>query len=269
MTTAPSLDCSGRVAVVTGAAGQLGPVWVRALAVAGAKTVALAEPGSSERAEVRALEDELGTTVLLADITDTGSLASAANAVVHRFGAPHILVASAGIDHVPARGHALDLTSLQLGDVEQIAHTNVVGTMLTISAFGRPMVQAGRGSIIVIGSQYASVAPQPALYGHLAGDGRPFVKNPAYGASKAATVNLARHFAAHWGKHGVRVNALSPGGVLAVQDEDFRHKFAKAVPLGRMIKPVELAGPLLFLASDASSGLTGVDLLVDGGYSIW
>jgi NAD(P)-dependent dehydrogenase (short-subunit alcohol dehydrogenase family) len=130
------------------------------------------------------------------------------------------------------------------------------------------MVQAGRGSIINIGSLYASVSPDAHFYDHLPSD-PPFLKPPAYGASKAALVNLTRYFATHWGPHGVRVNALSPGGVEGGQDPEFRRKFIARVPLGRMAAAQDLRGPLIFLASDASAYVTGIELRVDGGFTSW
>ena len=95
----------------------------------------------------------------------------------------------------------------------------------------------------------------------------PFTKPAAYGASKAAVVNLTRYFARLWGPHGVRVNALSPGGVRGGQDAEFVRKYSERVPLGRMAEPDDLAGPLLFLASDASAYVTGHELRVDGGFT--
>ena len=106
------------------------------------------------------------------------------------------------------------------------------------------------------------------FYDHLGYD-PPFLKPPAYGASKAAVVNLTRYLATLWGPAGVRVNALSPGGVLGGQDAEFRRKFCERVPLGRMAEESDLVGPLLFLASDASAYVTGVELRVDGGFTAW
>ena len=128
------------------------------------------------------------------------------------------------------------------------------------------MRDAGRGSIVNIGSVYASVAPDPRLYDHLPGD-PPFLKPPAYGASKAAVVSLTRYFARLWGQNGVRVNALSPGGVAGGQDPEFLRKFCARVPIRRMAEPDDLTGPLLFLASDASSYVSGLELRVDGGFT--
>jgi NAD(P)-dependent dehydrogenase (short-subunit alcohol dehydrogenase family) len=130
------------------------------------------------------------------------------------------------------------------------------------------MAARGDGSIINIGSLYASVSPDQRFYEHLPGD-LPFLKSPAYGASKAAVVNMTKYFATLWGDRGVRVNALSPGGVLAGQDEQFKAKYSARVPLGRMAVADDLKGPLLFLASRASSYVTGHELRVDGGFTAW
>jgi NAD(P)-dependent dehydrogenase (short-subunit alcohol dehydrogenase family) len=95
----------------------------------------------------------------------------------------------------------------------------------------------------------------------------PFLKPVAYGASKAAVVNLSRYLAVHWAPAGVRVNVLSPGGVLGGQDPTFLEKFCDRVPMGRMAAPEDLKGPLLFLAGDQSRYITGQELVVDGGFT--
>jgi NAD(P)-dependent dehydrogenase (short-subunit alcohol dehydrogenase family) len=133
---------------------------------------------------------------------------------------------------------------------------------------GGRMAAAGGGSIINIGSLYASVAPDPQFYAHLGGT-PPFIKSPAYGASKAGVVNLSKFFATHWADRGVRVNTLSPGGVLAGQDEQFKAKYGARVPMRRMAVADDLKGPLVFLASSASSYVTGHELRVDGGFTAW
>jgi NAD(P)-dependent dehydrogenase (short-subunit alcohol dehydrogenase family) len=134
--------------------------------------------------------------------------------------------------------------------------------------FGGDMVRRRRGSIINIGSLYASVSPDRSLYDHIRAD-PPFIKPPAYGASKAGLVNLTRYLATHWAPYGVRVNALSPGGVLGGQDPEFKRKFCAKVPMGRMAEASDLEGPLLFLASEASRYVTGIELRVDGGFTAW
>jgi NAD(P)-dependent dehydrogenase (short-subunit alcohol dehydrogenase family) len=130
------------------------------------------------------------------------------------------------------------------------------------------MGREGGGSIINVGSLYAAVSPDARMYDHIDMD-PPFLKPPVYGASKAGLVNLSRYFATHWAGRGVRVNTLSPGGVVGGQDELFIRKFSARVPLGRLATPDELMGPLIFLASEASSYITGIELRVDGGYTAW
>jgi len=134
--------------------------------------------------------------------------------------------------------------------------------------FGSRMAHRGHGAIVNIGSLYASVSPDARLYEHLPTD-PPFLKPPAYGASKGALVNLTRYLATHWGSRGVRVNALSPGGVEGGQDAEFRGKFTARVPLARMARGEDLGGPLIFLASAASAYVTGIELRVDGGFTAW
>jgi NAD(P)-dependent dehydrogenase (short-subunit alcohol dehydrogenase family) len=228
---------AGRIAVVTGALGNLGPVWRAALAAEGATVVGI---------DVRA-----GDSVARADVTERASL----EAVLAEIGTPSILVNNAGIDAPPGAGE---------GDFARTLDVNVTGLYNATEVFGGAMCEAGGGSIVNIGSLYASVAPIPALYDHIE---PPFTKPAAYGASKAAVVNLTRYFARLWGRYGVRVNALSPGGVRGGQDAEFVRKYSERVPLGRMAEPDDLVGALLFLVSDASAYVTGHELRVDGGFT--
>ena len=228
---------AGRLAVVTGALGNLGPVWTSALAEAGATVVGL---------DVRA-----GVGVMQADVTDRAGLAR----VLADVGTPAVLVNNAGIDAPPGGDE---------GEFGRTLEVNVTGLYNATEVFGGAMCEAGGGSIVNIGSLYASIAPIPALYDHIE---PPFTKPAAYGASKAAVVNLTRYFARVWGPHGVRVNALSPGGVRGGQDAEFVRKYSERVPLGRMAEPADLVGALLFLASDASAYVTGQELRVDGGFT--
>ena len=243
----------GRLAIVTGALGNLGPVWAEALADAGARVVGI---------DVR--EGELpGGELETADVTDRDAL----DGIAKRHGAPDVLVNNAGIDQPPAAGSStFRIEDVPAGDFRTTLDVNVVGVFTATQAFGRGMAEAGRGSIVNIGSLYASIAPEPSFYDHMDAD-PPFLKPPAYGASKAAVVNLTRYFARLWGPRGVRVNALSPGGVAGGQDEEFVKKYCARVPMGRMAEPDDLVGPLLFLASDASRYLTGHELRVDGGFT--
>jgi NAD(P)-dependent dehydrogenase (short-subunit alcohol dehydrogenase family) len=233
---------SGRVAVVTGALGTLGPVWTEALAGAGATVVGI--------------DLQEGEGIAQGDVTDRAALERVLADVVREHGPPAVLVNNAGIDVPP--GVRDDASFRMTLDV------NVAGVFNATEVFGRAMCEAGRGSIVNIGSLYASIAPIPSFYDHIE---PPFTKPAAYGASKAAVLNLTRYFARLWGPYGVRVNALSPGGVRGGQDEEFVRKYSERVPLGRMAEVGDLVGPMLFLVSDASAYVTGRELLVDGGFT--
>ncbi len=262
----------GRVAVVTGALGNLGPVWAEGLLEAGAVVVGLDLPSATPNAAFGQLQKTYGESKLLligASVTDRSALLSARERVTSEFGVPQVLVNNAGIDAPPnpsGGGYRLDEIPFDLN--RRIFDVNTLGLFQVAQIFGTEMVKAGRGSVINIGSLYASVSPDPRFYDHIESD-PPFLKPPAYGASKAAVVNLTKYLATAWGPYGVRVNTLSPGGVLGKQDEQFKRKFCDRVPLGRMAVYEDLVGPLQFLASDASAYVTGAELRVDGGFTAW
>jgi NAD(P)-dependent dehydrogenase (short-subunit alcohol dehydrogenase family) len=237
MAPEPAAPLAGEVALVTGARGRLGPVWVAALEAAGAHVV--------------------GIDVEDADVRDRAALETARDGLER---APSVLVNNAGIDQPPDGGAG---AVLDHDEFLRVLDVNLAGAFNATLVFGEAMVAAGRGSIVNIGSLYASVAPEPGFYDHLEG----FLKPPAYGASKAGLVQLTKYFARLWGPSGVRVNALSPGGVRGDQDPEFLRKYCARVPLGRMAEPEDLEGPLVFLASRASQYLTGHELRVDGGFT--
>ncbi|MEJ7569433.1 MAG: SDR family oxidoreductase [Gaiellaceae bacterium] len=247
-------DLDGRVALVSGALGKLGPVWIGALARAGARVVGI---------DVQAGEVEGAESVEVGDVTDREALLD----LRERVGAPDVLVNNAGIDQPPTgdRG-SYAIEDVPFDDFRRVLDVNLAGTFLATQIFGSAMRDAGRGSIVNIGSLYAAIAPDPGMYDHLDLE-PPFLKPPAYGASKAGVVALTRYFARLWGPHGVRVNALSPGGVLGGQDSEFLRKFTARTPLRRLAEADDLIGPLLFLASDASRYVTGHELRVDGGFT--
>jgi len=261
----------GAVAVVTGACGKLGPIWVEALVDAGARVAALDLPGATASASFVALAARVGDAIRRfdCDITERGAIEAAASAVAAQLGPVSVLVNNAGIDQPPdSPGGRHHLADLPIDQFRRMVEVNLLGTFQVTQVFGAEMAARGGGSVINIGSLYASVSPDPKFYAHLAGNA-PFIKSPAYGASKAGVVNLSKFFATHWADAGVRVNTLSPGGVLAGQDEQFKAKYGSRVPLGRMATADDLRGPLVFLASKASSYVTGHELRVDGGFTAW
>jgi NAD(P)-dependent dehydrogenase (short-subunit alcohol dehydrogenase family) len=259
-----------RVAVVTGALGRLGPIWCEALLNAGASVAGIDLEGSPMPPAFRVLQDRDVARLRLyrGDVRDRTSLDAVRVQCETDLGVPMVLVNNAGIDQPPGPAKTYRIQDIPDEVFRGVLDVNLVGAFHAAQTFGPAMVGLGRGSIINIGSLYASVSPDARAYDHLPSD-PPFLKPPAYGASKAALVNLTRYLSTHWGPSGVRVNALSPGGVEGGQDEAFKRKFIARVPLGRMAVARDLGGPLIFLASDASSYVTGVELLVDGGYTAW
>jgi NAD(P)-dependent dehydrogenase (short-subunit alcohol dehydrogenase family) len=265
-------NLGGEVGVVTGALGKLGPIWVETLLAAGARVLALDRPGQPASSEFQNVQARFGPERLalaFADVCSRPELEAALARCEQRFGTPTLLVNNAGIDAPPAAdGKGYRLEEIPLSVNLRILEVNAAGLFLVSQVFGSAMAAKRRGSIINIGSLYASVSPDARFYDHIPSD-PPFIKPPAYGASKAAVVNLTKYLAAHLAPHGVRVNALSPGGVLGGQDENFKRKFCARVPLGRMATADDLRGPLLFLASPASAYVTGINLKVDGGFTVW
>jgi NAD(P)-dependent dehydrogenase (short-subunit alcohol dehydrogenase family) len=265
-------DLRGEIGVVTGALGKLGPIWMESLLDAGAAVLALDRPGLPAGDEFERLASRFGPQRLAlasADVCRRNELETALRQCERSFGTPTILVNNAGIDAPPAAaGNGCRLEDIPFETNLRILEVNAAGLFLVTQVFAGAMARAGRGTVINIGSLYASVSPDARLYDHLPSD-PPFLKPPAYGASKAAAINMTKYLAAHLAPHGVRVNALSPGGVLGGQDPEFRRKFCARVPLGRMATADDLRGPLLFLASRASAYVTGINLMVDGGFTVW
>jgi NAD(P)-dependent dehydrogenase (short-subunit alcohol dehydrogenase family) len=263
---------AGRVAVVSGALGKLGPIWIGGLLDAGATVAGLdleAAPPSEAFDRLRQRYGSARLRLYRADVRERAQLELACNRIMDDLGVPDVLVNNAGIDQAPNT----DAPQYRLDEIppevfRRVLDVNTFGTFQMSQVFGTGMAKLGRGSIVNIGSMYAQISPDNRLYEHLGFD-PPFLKPPAYGASKAAVLNLTKYLAAFWGPHGVRVNAISPGGVLGGQDEEFIRKLCDKIPLRRMAEAADLFGPLVFLASDASSYVTGQNLQVDGGITIW
>lgn len=264
---------TGQTAVVTGVCGRLGQVWTKALLRAGADVLGLdlREPEGPVAKELSACGDEESRRFVFhrADVTDRAGLRDALGHCLDVLDAPTVLVNNAGIDQPPsAESGSWTFENVPDERSAAVLDVNAAGVLRTCQVFGSDMAGRGRGSVINIGSMYGTVAPDPRFYDHIELT-PPFLKPPAYGMSKAGVAALTRYLAVLWGPSGVRVNTLSPGGVLGGQDAAFREKFAARVPMGRMAEEEDLTGPLLFLASDMSRYVTGTELTVDGGFVCW
>ena len=270
MSLAAQFDLSGKTAVVTGAVGLLGRRHCQALAEAGA-TVVVADRG---QAACDALAQELGGQSFgwAADVADADSLRALLGEILRRTGRVDVLVNNAAInDMVENPATALESSCFENYPLElwqRSLEVNVTGVFLCSQILGAEMARAGRGSIINIGSTYGVVAPDQSLYRDAEGR-QQFYKSAVYPTTKGAVLAFTRFLAAYWGEVGVRVNSLSPGGVENGQNAYFIGEYARRTPLKRMAGPADFMGALLFLASDASAYVTGANLPVDGGYTIW
>lgn len=265
-------DLSGRTAVVTGAFGLLGKEHCIALAEHGANVVAVDLVVEGDPELVRKLERNEAQHAVAArcDITVPASVVALHNDVVARFGGVDILVNNAAIDDkFDDAKDRLESSRFERYSLAAFRHTlevNVVGTFLMCQAFGSRMAARRRGSIVNVASTYGIVAPDQALYRSRDGE-QLFFKGPAYPASKGAVIALTKYLASYWGNSGVRVNALSPGGVENGQNRDFVERYSERTMLGRMASPSDYRGALVFLASDASAYMTGTNVVVDGGWT--
>jgi len=257
-----SFDLGGKVCVVTGALGLLGREFCRALAEAGGRVV----PTDLDHT---ACADRGGHG---ADITKPESVTALRDAVIARHGRIDVLVNCAAIDEKPespataARDSMMENYALER--FRRSLETNVLGTFLCSQILGSEMAARRSGSIVNIASTYGLVAPDQSIYRRPDGT-QPFYKSPAYPTTKAAVLGFTRYLAAYWGAAGVRVNALSPGGVENGQDPSFVENYRARTPLGRMAQPTDYAGAIVFLAADASRYMTGANLVVDGGWTAW
>lgn len=253
-----------RVAVVTGGLGQLGRQFTTALGSAGAR-VAVLDHREGSAADTDSLLH------VRADVTDRASLERAVAVVEARWGPPHILINNAALDsppdapagaNGPFEGYPVDLW-------RSVLDVNVTGVFLCCQVIGGRLAAAGRGSVINISSIYGLVSPDQRIYEYRRQAGDEFFKPAAYSASKSALLNLTRYLATYWAPKNVRVNTVSFAGVFNNQDPAFLQEYTRRVPLGRMAREDEYNGAILFLASDASSYMTGANLVLDGGYTAW
>ncbi len=265
----------GRVALITGGAGLLGRRYCEALLEAGARVVI----GDLDGDGAAALAQQLGDQTLgqRLDVADQESVQAAVAASVARFGRLDILVNNAaltvrgGSQSLKPEDYFAPFEHYRRDVWEQAVAVNLTGMVLCAQAAGRQMLAQGGGVIVNIASTYGVVAPDQRLY---EGVKSPYVEGGfntpvSYAVTKTAVLGLTRYLATYWGRQNIRVNALTPHGVYDQHDDAFVRNFVYRSPLGRMARNDEYRGALLFLVSDASSYMTGANLIVDGGWTAW
>ena len=269
---AASFDLSGKTAVVTGGAGLLGSQFSRTLAEAGAGL--LVADINNDQAEKLAgeIRDAGGKAIAFkANVTETESTNEMIAKAVDEFGSLDILVNSAALDPkfdgAKGQQHSNAFEDYPLEKWQQSLDVNLSGTFLASQAAVRQMLKQEGGVIVNICSTYGLVGPDQRLYEREGQDAE--YKPVDYSVTKAGILGFTRYLAAYYGDRNIRVNALTPGGVFNDHPDDFNDAYSAKSILGRMANIDEMNGAMLFLCSDASTYMTGSNLVVDGGWTAW
>jgi NAD(P)-dependent dehydrogenase (short-subunit alcohol dehydrogenase family) len=268
-------DLTGRVAVITGGAGLLGVKHATAIARAGAIPVLVdvnADAASQRAAEIAA-EHGVAASGLATDITDEVAVRAALGSVLAKYGRIDILINNAANNPKQEAQQAVEWSRLESFTKKQWdadLAVGLTGAFLCSQVFGSEMAKRNAGVILNVASDLALIGPDQRIYRKpgLSEDSQP-VKPVTYPVVKSALIGLTRYLATYWASRNVRVNALSPGGVFQSQPEDFVAKLTHLIPMGRMAHVDEYQGAVLFLCSDASSYMTGTNLVIDGGRTCW
>ena len=262
---------ANKVVVVTGGAGLLGQVFCQALVDVGAHVAIVdLDLASAETAAKRINKSDAQKVVAFeSDITSPESVTQMVANVVKQLGRIDVLVNNAA-----SKGSSLDaffesFEDYSLKTWREVMSVNIDGLFLVAQAVGKQMKKQGGGSIIQTSSIYGVVAPDQRIYEGSEYNGRAINTPAVYSASKAAVNGLTSYLSTYWASSKIRVNSLTPGGIASGQNSEFNKKYSNRVPLGRMGEASELVGALIYLASDASSYVTGQNLIVDGGLSAW
>ena len=262
---------SNKVVVVTGGAGLLGQVFCQALVDVGAHVAIVDLDLASAETAAKSINksDTQKVVAFGSDITSPESVTQMVENVIKRFGRIDVLVNNAA-----SKGSNLDtffepFESYSLQTWREVMSVNIDGLFLVAQAVGNQMKKQGGGSIIQTSSIYGVVAPDQRIYTGSEYNGRAINTPAVYSASKAAVNGLTSYLSTYWATSKIRVNSLTPGGIASGQNDEFNKRYSSRVPLGRMGEASELVGALIYLASDASSYVTGQNIIVDGGLSAW
>jgi len=261
-----TFSMSGRTIVVTGAAGILGRQFCADLIEAGANVVAIdnnVDGLDSLRSEIR---NEALLSLHPADIRNRDQMTEIRYKTVKKYGHIDGLLNNAA---TKSENFFEPFETFKLEDWQHVMSVNLEGAMICCQEFGHAMATCGRGSIVNVLSIYGIVAPDQRIYEGSNYLGRSINTPAVYSASKAGLWGLTKYLSAYWGSQGVRVNAITPGGIYSGQNDEFVSRYSQRVPLGRMGHGSELSGALMYLFSDASLYVTGQNIIVDGGLTVW
>jgi len=271
-------DLTGRTALVTGAGGLLGKQHVAALAEAGARVVVTDVGLAQAEAAVAMLKQATPAADLIAldiNVTSLDSVRAAGEQLASRGIAVDILVNNAAIDpkvtSAPGVMHSSRFEAFPVPQWQTEIAVGLTGAMLCAQVFGGAMAARGRGVILNIASDLGVIAPDQRIYRqpNVSREEEQPVKPVTYSVIKHGLIGLTKYLATYWADRGVRVNAISPGGVFNNQDPAFVERLTRLIPMGRMADVEEYRAAVQFLCSDASSYMTGQNLVMDGGRSVW
>jgi NAD(P)-dependent dehydrogenase (short-subunit alcohol dehydrogenase family) len=271
-------DLKGRTALVTGAGGLLGRQHAAALVDAGARVVVTDIGLAQVDAAIAAVKELAPAADLVSaaiDVTSQDSVRAASDDLASRGISVDILVNNAAIDPkvTSTRGvmHSSRFEAFLVPQWQMEIAVGLTGAMLCSQVFGGAMAKRGRGVILNIASDLGVIAPDQRLYRQpdITQDEEQPVKPVTYSVIKHGLIGLTKYLATYWADQGVRVNAISPGGVFNNQDPAFVEKLTRLIPMGRMARVDEYCAAIQFLCSDASSYMTGQNMIMDGGRSVW
>lgn len=261
-----------KVVVVTGGAGILGQHFCAGLAEAGAKVavVDLQEAKAIKLAEYITQQYSTEAIGVSCDVSQPESVNAMVTNVVSHFGEINILHNNAAAKSDNLEAFFAPFEEYSLDQWRRIMAVNLDGMFLVAQSVGQQMITQGKGgSIIQTASIYGVLAPDQRIYDGSLYLGRSINTPAVYSVSKAGVIALTKYLSTYWAKQGIRVNSLTPGGVESGQNHEFKHRYSERIPLNRMAESFEMVGALLYLASDASSYVTGQNLIVDGGLTAW
>lgn len=268
-------DLSGRIAIITGGAGLLGFQHASAIAEAGGTPIIvdIDEKTAKEKSKIISDNYNVKSIGIKTDITIESDVKNLLDKILKTFGQIDILINNAAIDPKVNLKKNINLSRLENFSIEQWnkeLSVGLTGAMICSKIIGSQMSKSGAGVILNISSDLGVIAPDQRLYKE---DGlhesQQSVKPITYSVIKHGLNGLSKYLATYWADKGVRVNSISPGGVFNNQDSEFVKRLSKLIPMGRMAYKDEYKAAIVFMVSDASSYMTGANLVVDGGRSCW
>ena len=262
----------GKTAVITGGAGILGKHFSDGLARCGSHVVIVDLNKKEGEMIARDLTRCYGQQCIsiVCDVSEPTSVSSMVDEVMKQFGDINILHNNAASKSSNLEAFLAPFEEYTLDQWREVTKVNLDGMFLVAQAVGRKMVEQNRGgSIIQTASIYGLLGPDFRIYEGSSYMGRSINTPAVYSASKAAVIGLTKYLATYWADKNIRVNCITPGGAESGQNDTFKEKYSSRVPLGRMAQPEEMVGALLYLASNASSYVTGQNIIIDGGWSAW